>query len=110
MDSRKAHNGQWVDFDVTVPSSGTYNLTLRYAAEAGDASRYIYVNGQGVEDNLVFPSTGSWSSYDTVTVDNDVSLNAGNNTVSVIYNSSKGSSNWLNLDELTVDSSDNTVS
>ncbi len=94
-------DGQWVDFSVSVPNTGAYRLILRYAAGAGNASRYIYANGSGVVNNLSFPSTGSWSTYSTVTVSN-VSLNAGSNTISVIYNSSLGSQNWLNLDELTV--------
>ncbi|GHO87511.1 glycoside hydrolase family 76 protein [Dictyobacter formicarum] len=94
-------DGQWVDFSVSVPTSGAYRLILRYAGGAGNASRYIYANGKGVVNNLSFPGTGSWSSYSTVTVYN-VNLNAGSNTISVIYNSSLGSKNWLNLDELTV--------
>ena len=59
------------------------------------------VNGAGVVNNLSLPGTGSWSSWNTVTVPG-VALNAGANTVSVIYNSSNGSSNHINLDEVTV--------
>jgi hypothetical protein len=84
-----------------VPQSGSYNVTLRYAAAAGNASRYIYVNGNGVVNNLALPGTGSWSSWNTVTV-SGVALNAGANTISVIYNSSLGSSNYVNLDEITL--------
>ena len=91
-------DGQYVDFNVTVAKTGTYNLVLRYAAGAGNASRYIYANGASVVDNLSFPGTGSWSSYNTVNC--DVPLNSGSNTISVIYNSSKGSTNWLNLDHI----------
>ncbi|MDF5731836.1 MAG: glycoside hydrolase family 76 protein [Rhizonema sp. PD38] len=94
-------DGQWVDFQVNVESGGMYDLVLRYAAAGGNASRYIYVNGNGVVNNQLFPGTDSWSSWNTVTV-YAVPLNAGSNTVSVIFNSSLGSSNWLNLDEMTV--------
>ncbi|MEY9856005.1 hypothetical protein ABH935_001609 [Catenulispora sp. GAS73] len=95
------HDGQWVDLHPSVSQAGPYTLTLRYSAAAGNASRYIYVNGSGVVNNLSLPGTGSWSSWNTVTVPN-VALNAGSNTISVIYNSSLGSSNYLNLDEITV--------
>lgn len=91
-------NGQYVDFSVSVAKSGTYTLYLRYAAGAGNASRYIYANGAGVVDNLSFPGTGSWTSYSTVSC--SVPLNAGTNTVSVIFDSTKGSTNWLNLDHV----------
>jgi hypothetical protein len=51
--------------------------------------------------NLAFPATASWSSYANVSA--DVDLNAGVNTVSVIFNSSMGSSSYLNLDAMTVE-------
>lgn len=94
-------DSQYVDVAVNIPSAGTYTLTFRYAGGAGTASRYVYVNGAGIVNNLSFPGTGSWSTYSTVTV-TGVSLNAGSNTVSLIYNSSKGSTNYLNYDNVTV--------
>jgi hypothetical protein len=94
-------NGQWVDLSVNVSKSGPYTMYFRYAAGAGNASRYLYVNGAGVVNNLAFPGTGAWTSYATVTVSN-VQLNAGNNTISLIFDSSRGSTNWLNYDELTL--------
>ena len=93
--------GQWVDFKVNAASTGFYTLTFRYAAAGGNASRYIYVNGKSIADNQVFPSTANWSSWNAITIPN-VSLNAGSNTISVIFNRYKGSRNWLNLDELTI--------
>lgn len=91
---------QQVSFNVNVACSGKYNLVFRYAAAAGNASRHIYV-GKSIVSNQLFPETGSWSRWNTVTV-SDVWLNAGGNPVFVIFDSSKGSSNWLNLDEITV--------
>jgi predicted alpha-1,6-mannanase (GH76 family) len=94
-------NSQWVDLTVSVSKSGPYAMYFRYAAGAGNASRYLYVNGVGVVNNLAFPGTGAWTSYGTVTVSN-VQLNAGSNTISLIFDSSRGSANWLNYDELTL--------
>jgi Carbohydrate binding module (family 6) len=93
-------DGQWVDFHVRVATAGTYHLTLRYAAGAGDATRLVYINGANVVVNQKFASTGSWNTWGTVTV--DAQLPAGASTVSVIYNSSDGSSQYLNLDWLAV--------
>lgn len=95
-------DGQWVDLNVTVPASGNYSLILRYSGGAGNATRYIYANGAGVVSNQGFPGTGSWSNYNTIVI-NNVPLNSVSNTVSVIFDSSKGSTNYLNLDELTVE-------
>ncbi|WP_372662283.1 RICIN domain-containing protein [Cohnella sp.] len=94
-------NNQWVDFNVIANTAGTYNLTFRYAGGAGAAGRYLYVNGTGIVNNLSFSGTGSWNAYNTVIVQN-VHLNIGSNTISLIFDSSKGSSNWLNLDNLQV--------
>lgn len=94
-------SGQWVDLSATVVKAGRYDLTFRYAAGAGNASRYLFVNGASVVSNLAFPSTGSWGQWRTVTVE-DVALTAGANTISLIFETSNGSSNWLNLDHLTL--------
>jgi predicted alpha-1,6-mannanase (GH76 family) len=95
-------DGQWIDFKVRVRSPGRYTLTFRYAAAGGDAARYLFVNGKGIATTLLFPGTGNWSRWSLVTVP-QVLLNAGENTISVIFDRSKGSRNWLNLDELTVE-------
>lgn len=94
-------SGQWVDFNVVASASGNYNLTFRYAGGAGTAGRYLYVNGVGVVNNVSFAGTGSWTSYNTVTIPN-VHLNSGSNTISLIFDAAKGSNNYLNLDNMKV--------
>ena len=94
-------DGQWIDFLVPASSAGSYDLTFRYAAGAGDASRLVYVNGTNAVANQAFASTGTWDTYGTVAV--TVQLAAGSNTVSLIFNGSLGSTNYLNLDRLTVE-------
>ena len=93
-------DGQWVDFTVNVPSARTYTVQFRYAAGAGNASRLVFANGSDRVANQVFAGTGGWGSYATVSV--NIALNAGSNTISLIYSSGKGSSNWLNLDKIDV--------
>jgi hypothetical protein len=89
-----------VDFHYDAAAAGNYTLTLRYAAGAGNASRLLFVNGQNAVDNQAFASTASWTTYTTVVA--TVPLDAGSNTISVIYNSSLGSSNYLNLDQVQI--------
>ncbi len=93
-------DGQWVDFLVNVPTAAAYDLTFRYAAGAGSASRLVYVNGANAVPNQAMPSTGSWDTYAAVKA--TVSLPAGASTVSLIYNSPLGSTNYVNLDRLAV--------
>ncbi|HTR53580.1 MAG TPA: glycoside hydrolase family 76 protein [Kofleriaceae bacterium] len=93
-------DGQWVDFHVHVAAAGTYTLTLGYAAGAGNASRLVYANGANAVPNLALPSTGSWDAWATQTA--RVALPAGTSTISIIFNSSLGSSSYVNLDWITV--------
>lgn len=89
-------NGTSLDFYVNQNTAGTKTVTFRYAAAAGNASRYVKVNGAVVAANLVFPSTSGWGTYNTVSV--TIPLNAGSNTIQLGYNSSLGNSNYLNVD------------
>jgi hypothetical protein len=93
-------DGQGVALTVNVPAAGPYDLVLRYAA-VGDATRNIGLNQSVLEPNHAFPATGDWTRWTTTTV-YDAPLAAGANAVSIVFDQSTGSSNWLNLDELTV--------
>jgi predicted alpha-1,6-mannanase (GH76 family) len=91
-------NGTSIDFYVNQNSAGSKTMSIRYAAGAGNASRYVKVNGVNIADNLVFNSTSGWGTYSTVSV--TIPLNAGSNTIELGYDSSKGNSNFLNIDLL----------
>jgi predicted alpha-1,6-mannanase (GH76 family) len=93
-------DGQWIDLPVQVATAGSYHVTLRYAAGAGDAARYLYLNGASAVARQAFPATGSWDTWSSSTV--TLTLPAGASTLSVIYNSSMGSSGYLNLDYVDV--------
>jgi predicted alpha-1,6-mannanase (GH76 family) len=93
-------DGQWVDFTVDAPSAGSYQLSLRYSAAAGAASREIYINGAVAVADHSLAATGSWDDWKTSTV--NVGLAAGANTISVIYAGSLGSHNYVNLDWIAV--------
>lgn len=93
-------NNQWVRFNVNFPTPGGRTLTFRYAAGAGNASRLIAINGVNLFPNQLFANTGSWSSYNTVSISHY--FPAGPNTIAVMFNSALGSANYLNLDNLVV--------
>ena len=111
-------NGQSASVTVSASTAGTQLLILRYAAGAGNAVRYLQVNGaentanfptgpiyasgtsNSVVGNITFPGTNSWSAYDLAVI--PVLLSQGSNTITISFNSSQNSANALNLDELTV--------
>lgn len=91
---------QRIDLPVTVSGPGAYDVTLRYAAGAGDASRHVLVNGSRVA-NQSFPGTGSWGTWRTVTMPG-AELRAGRNTVSVVVTAGRGGAAHLDLDHATL--------
>ena len=95
-------DGQWVDLKVNAVCSGRYTLDVRYSAAAGDAFRFVFVNGKSLVNNQLFPSTSSWNEWKNIKISN-VPLNAGDNMVSILFNRKKGSRNWLNLKEIEVE-------
>ncbi|HLH03094.1 MAG TPA: glycoside hydrolase family 76 protein [Bryobacteraceae bacterium] len=95
-----ASNGQYVTFSIEVKHPGAVQLIFHYAAAAGNASREIFVNGIPVNANLAFPNTSSWSNWSFVSL--NANLQQGINSVTVIYDSSAGSTNFLNLDNVQV--------
>jgi hypothetical protein len=92
-------NNQWVRFNLHFPTAGGRTLSFRYAAGAGNASRLIAINGHTAFPNQSFPNTGSWTNYNAVNV--SYNFPAGPSTLSLRYDSTLGSANYLNLDNLT---------
>jgi hypothetical protein len=71
--------GSFVQWSATVPASGSATLKFRFAnGTAAGRPAAITVNGVTVQ-TLTFPSTGSWDTWQTVTV--TATLTAGANTV-----------------------------
>jgi predicted alpha-1,6-mannanase (GH76 family) len=93
-------DGQYIDFLVDVPTAAAYDLTFRYSAGAGNSSRLVYANGANAVPNQLFAGTSGWTTYSNQIV--TVILPAGPSTVSLVYNQSMGSTNYLNLDRLNV--------
>jgi hypothetical protein len=93
-------NNQWIDFKVHFPTAGGRTLTFRYAAGAGNATRLVAINGSNAFPSQGFANTGSWSSYNTVSV--SYFFPAGPSTISVKFDSALGNGNFLNIDHMTV--------
>ncbi|MFS0637867.1 glycoside hydrolase family 66 protein [Mesobacillus foraminis] len=73
--------GDFLNFEVTAPEVGEYNLTWRYNNDASsrrEANRSIYVNGEKVQ-TIAFPSSDGWENQDL----NDIPLKKGKNTISI---------------------------
>ena len=85
-----------------VPAAGTYTLSLRYANGTGGDGLYqartaVLAVG-GSSQNVVFPPTDNWDSWNTITV--QVALQAGANDV--VIQCPDAASCHVNLDSLKV--------
>jgi aryl-phospho-beta-D-glucosidase BglC (GH1 family) len=98
--------GSYVEWTVNGGSGGAATLAFRHA-NGSTASRPmdIMVNGTLVSDELSFPVTGAWTTYQTVTL--NTMLSAGNNTVRATATMAAGGPNVDALDvEIATPSSD----
>lgn len=92
-----AGNGSVVRWTVNRAAAGSVKLDFRYANGAtANRPLAVQINGSTV-GTLSFPSTGSWSTWKTVSL--TVSFKAGANTIKAVANSSNGGAN---VDALTL--------
>ena len=87
VDMAYTTNGTATFSNVVVPAAGNYTLTFRYAFEQGlfpgvlNRPEGVMVNGAIITSDLTFPQTGSFETFDTLSL--LVPLNAGANTIQI---------------------------
>jgi len=91
-------SGTWAEWNnVKVATAGSYKLTFRYANSSSSASGCAVVRNGTSVGNVSFASTGSSTSWGTVSF--TLSLSAGTNTIRILANTSNGGPN---LDKMEV--------
>ena len=76
--------GDWVRYEVNVPTAGMYRLDVRVAAPAAVADAFTLSVSGGGGATLAVPATGGWQSWTTVTM--ALTLPAGTRTITVRAN------------------------
>jgi len=95
--------GDWMEYDVDIPTAGEYTFNFRVASIPGNASFDVMINGN-VVTSMNVEATGGWQNWITITT--TVNLSAGAQTIRI----SSTNQNWnLNWFEITNDSSKSTV-
>lgn len=92
--------GASIEWALDVGEAGTYSLSFGYANESEDRPGDVLVDGEVVAVGLSFPSTPSWSSWSSATV--EVMLSAGEHRIELSSTTANGLSN---IDSLTVSGS-----
>lgn len=93
------YSNPWFDYikwSVYVPTENTYTLTFRYALAKGSRPLQLSINGKERIAKMDYPPTGSFATWGTYTIEQQ--LVAGNNTITLTAIGSSGG----NFDELTI--------
>lgn len=85
--------GDFMNYHVDVPESGTYTINYRVASLNGGGSLQLEsVGGGTVYGTLDVPGTGGWQNWTTVS--HIVNLNAGQQDIAIRANSGGWNINW----------------
>ncbi len=68
-------NNEWLEYTVTVPVTGTYEIDIRVASQDTGGNFHIEFNGIDKTGNITVPVTGGWQNWTTVS--RTVTLSAG---------------------------------
>lgn len=74
--------GEWLNYTVTVPTSGSYTLDLRVSSPSG-ARLNVQFGGSNKTGAVTIPATGGWQSWTTVST--TVNLSAGVQVMRVAF-------------------------
>ncbi len=74
--------GEWMNYSVSVPTSGRYTVQLRVASPSGGGAMHVGFNGSNVWSVVTVPATGGWQNWTTVSL--PVSLNAGTQLLTIL--------------------------
>lgn len=86
--------GEWLDYTVNIPFSGTYELQFRVASQGQGGTFHVEVDGRDVTGPLRIPATGGWQTWTTLRK-GSVTLQAGSQVWRVVMDSP--GSNWRDL-------------
>lgn len=99
-------NGDWMDYSVNVPASGSYTVNFRVASMFSGAQFQLQNSSGNVLATVSVPNTGSFQTWQTVSA--TVSLPAGQQTLRIYTNNASGGWN-INWWEITNSTSSRTA-
>ena len=75
--------GEWLNYTISASSTRSYNVSLNVSSEFTGTTFHIEVDGVNVSGSVTVPNTGSWSTFQPVTV-TGVNLTAGTHVLKVV--------------------------
>lgn len=87
-------SGDWLEYDIVVDSTGTYQITYQTAAWIGDANFSIYIDDQ-FTGSVNVPYTGAYQSWTTVV--NNMELSSGSHKLKLVSNTAGWNIDWIDI-------------
>ncbi|MEX1158175.1 MAG: carbohydrate-binding protein, partial [Thermomicrobiales bacterium] len=94
--------GEWLGFDVTVATGGTFTFTTRVATTNAGRSVNFEVDGVDVTGPLAVPVTGGMQTWASMT-SNPVAISAGAHSLRLVANGSSFNLNFVTVEQVTTD-------
>ncbi len=98
-DIGKVRAGEWFNYNVNVPTAGSYTLGIRFASGGVGGTVHFELDGKNVTGPISLTGTGGWQSWKTFTK-TGVALPAGTHTLRLVVDSSSGdigNFNWVSV-------------
>lgn len=89
-------NGEWLEYEIDVNSSGDYEADVRVASTNGNGQFFFSVDGSQVSSNRGVDNTGNWQSFYTETVGLG-NLSSGTHTLRLTMPSGSFNVNWIDI-------------
>jgi len=92
-------NGDYMVYNVNVPTAGIYTLSYRVASTSANGQLIFGLNGTDLTPALGVPNTNGWQNWTTITI--PVNLAAGSQYFTVYAKTGGFNLNWLSLTSTT---------
>jgi fibronectin type 3 domain-containing protein len=92
--------GEWLNYTISVPSTGYYAFSTLTASPESGGTFQINIDGADVSGSLTVPNTGGWQNYTTVT-SGPVLMTAGIHVMRLAFDTAPGG-NVGNFKSITV--------
>lgn len=89
--------GDWLDYSITVPAEGDYNVNFRVGSAVSGAQLALSKDGGAtVLGGVTIPNTGAWQNW--VTVSTQMNLTSGTYPIRLHITSSGFNINWFSFE------------
>jgi hypothetical protein len=85
--------GEWLEYDVTVASASTFDLTLRLASADAGRTLHVEIDGTNVTGSVTAPSNG-WQAFQDVVVPG-IAVSAGAHVVRLVFETGDTNVNYF---------------